>query len=412
MKKFLKVLIIFFVCFAVIMTTGTYIFLNNISKGQEYNVDSEDTDEVSGFSERINVLIVGVDAKDPKSAQKARTDTIMVATFDPETPKLDIISIPRDTRTIIRGYKSQDKINHAHVYGGIELSMKTVKDLLGVPIHYYVRIDYNALGKIVDDLGGVEVYVPMDMKYTDPYADPPLKINLKKGQQVLDGEKAMQFVRYRKGYENQDLGRISAQHEFLKAIADKLLAPQTILKLPKLAKTFSTYVETDMPISTMAGYALKATKLKKENIHMTTIPGESKYISGVSYFIADKDKLEEMIQEIFGDQTNLAKNTNADSSTSKESTVKKVSVEVLNGSNISGLATKVAKKLEEEGFYVKSVGNIKGMSYSQTHIYDRKSNVKEAKEIAKILGVKKIETDLKKEADVDITIIVGEDMNQ
>jgi len=412
MKKFLKVLIISFVCFAVIMTTGTYIFLNNISKGQEYSVDSEDTDDVSSFSERVNVLIVGVDAKDPKSAKKARTDTMMVATFDPETPKLDIISIPRDTRTIIRGYKSQDKINHAHVYGGIELSMKTVKDLLGVPIHYYVRIDYNALGKIVDDLGGVEIYVPMDMKYSDPYSDPPLKINLKKGQQVLDGDKAMQFVRYRKGYEDQDLGRINAQHEFLKAVADKLLAPQTILKLPKLAKTFSTYVETDMPLSTMAGYALKATKLKKDDIQMTTIPGESKYISGVSYFISDKDKLEEMIQEIFADQSNPAKNVNADSYTYKENTTKKVSVEVLNGSNISGLATKVAKQLEEKGFHVKNIGNIKGMSYSQTHIYDRKNNIKEAKEIAKILGVKQIETDLKKEADVDITIIVGEDMEQ
>lgn len=84
----------------------------------------------------------------------------------------------------------------------------------------------------------------------------------------------------------------------------------------------------------------------------------------------------------------------------------------MNGSNISGLATKVAKQLEEKGFHVKNIGNIKGMSYSQTHIYDRKNNIKEAKEIAKILGVKQIETDLKKEADVDITIIVGEDMEQ
>ena len=115
----------------------------------------------------------------------------------------------------------------------------------------------------------------------------------------------MQFVRYRKGYEDQDLGRINAQHEFLKAVATNCCTSDH-LKLPKLAKTFSTYVETDMPLSD-GWICIKATKLKKDDIQMTTIPGESKYISGVSYFISDKDKLEEMIQEIFINQSNPAK---------------------------------------------------------------------------------------------------------
>ncbi len=411
MKKFLKILIVSFIGFAIVMTTGTYIFLNSISKGQEYTSDPGDGDNVTNLSERVNVLIVGVDAKDPEDAKRARTDTMMVATFNPEIARLDLVSIPRDTRTIIRGRKTKDKINHAHAYGGIDLSIKTVKDLLGVPIHYYVKIDYNALKKIVDDIGGVELYVPRNMKYSDPYATPPLKIDLKKGQQVLDGDKAMQFVRYRKGYEDQDLGRINAQHEFLKAVSNKLLSPQTILKLPKLAKTFSTYVETDMPPSMIVGYALKAAKLKTENICMSTIPGEPKFISGIWYYIPDKDEIEIIIEDIFLSEGKGTKSIMADSH-SKESLSKELYVEVLNGSGIGGLATETANRLEKSGYKIVNISNVKGIKYAQTHIYDRKNNVKETKEIAKLLGVKQIETDLNKEADADITIIVGSDMKR
>ncbi|QEK12041.1 LytR family transcriptional regulator [Crassaminicella thermophila] len=409
MKKFLKVLIIAFICFVVVMTSGTYIFLNSISKGDSYSHEKPvSEDALPKKKERVNVLIVGVDAKDSKSSKYARTDTIMLATFNPDTKKIDLISIPRDTRTVIRGRTKKDKINHAHVYGGINLSMKAVKDLLGVPVHYYVKINYTGLAKIVDDVGGVEVDVPMDMHYYDPKADPPLKINLKKGRQVLDSNKAMQFLRFRKGYINQDLGRIDAQHTFLTALADKLLKPQIITKLPKLVKTFNTYVDTNMPITTMTSYALQAKDIKLEDINMITIPGESKLINGLWYYIPDMNKLQIIIDEIFNETYDRTKNVN----TKKDTDLKKTTIEVLNGSNISGLATKIANKLRKEGYNVINISNVKGIKYGQTHIYDRKNKLDDTKKIADLLGVKEIEIDINMEAKADITIIVGSDLER
>ncbi|SHI50498.1 transcriptional attenuator, LytR family [Geosporobacter subterraneus DSM 17957] len=407
MKKFFKVLMISFFCFVVVFSAGAYIFLNSLSGGNDPNNPVEAGGDLPDKDEPVNVLILGVDAKDVKNSQGARSDTIMLATFDPKSKKVNVISIPRDTKVVIRGHKGMDKINHAHAYGGPDLSIKAVKDLLGVPVHYYVRIDYKALGKIVDDLGGVEVDVPMNMKYTDPTADPPLRIDLKKGLQVLDGDKAMQFVRYRKGYADQDLGRIKAQQTFMRALADKLLEPQTIIKLPKIAKTFSSYVATDMPVSTITAYALKANGVSMENIQMMTIPGEPKLISGVWYYIPDMNKIQAamagMSQETIDNKQPVNKIEDLREFKSD------VTIEVLNGSGISGLATDVSNKLKAEGYNIVNVDTVKGIKYNQTHIYDRKNKMTEAKKIAKLLNVKEVEKDIYLEAEADVTIIVGSD---
>lgn len=400
-----------FICFVAVMSTGTYIFINSVSRGQSYNEEEPGkNDDLPKKEERVNVLIVGVDTKDAQNTNAARTDTMMLATFDPNTKNVDIISIPRDSRVVIRGHKGKDKINHAHAYGGMDLSMKAVKDLLGVPVHYYVKIDYEGLGKVVDDIGGVEIDVPMDMKYYDPYADPPLKINLRKGKQVLDSNKAMQFVRFRKGYKDQDLGRINAQHTFLMALANKLLQPQTIINLPKLVKTFNTYVDTDMPVSTMVNYALQGRKIKLENINMVTIPGEPKLINGVWYYIPNENEMKNMLNNIFSGIRMPSENVvHKETDGSLKNSIK---IEVLNGSGIGGLATKTAKMLEKEGYNVINIGNIKGISYGQTHIYDRKNKGDEVKKVAKILEISEVEVDTNMESDADITIVVGRDMKK
>ncbi|AOT72775.1 LCP family protein [Geosporobacter ferrireducens] len=407
MKKFFKVLLISFFCFVIVFSAGAYIFLNSLSAGNDLNTPRETGEDLPEKDEPVNVLILGVDAKDVKNSQGARSDTIMLATFDPKSKKVNVISIPRDTRVVIRGQKGMDKINHAHAYGGPDLAIKAVKDLLEVPIHYYVRVDYKALGKIVDDLGGVEVDVPMNMKYSDPTADPPLKIDLKKGVQVLNGDKAMQFVRFRKGYADQDLGRIKAQQTFMRALADKLLEPQTIIKLPKIAKTFSTYVATDMPVSTITAYALKANGVSMDNIEMLTIPGAPKMVSGVSYYIPDTNKIKTIMTDLF---QNTLENTQPVNKVEDLSEFKSdVTIEVLNGSGISGVATDVSNKLKAEGYNIVNVDTIKGIKYSQTHIYDRKNKMAEAKKIAKILDIKDVEKDIYLQAEADITIIVGSD---
>ncbi len=396
MKKFLKTFIFAFVCFVLIIAVGSFVFFSSISKGQDFQNNPNLSDK-----EPVNVLIVGIDAKNESNSKGARTDTIMVANFNPTSKAVTIISIPRDTRVQISGRTGLDKINHAHAYEGIEGAIRTVEDFLDIDIHYYYRIDYNGLSKLVDDIGGVEIDVPMNMKYYDPYADPPLKIDIKKGKQILDSSKALQFVRFRKGYSDQDLGRIDAQHTFLRALADKLLDPMTVLKLPKLLETVTTYVETDMPPSVITSYAMKAVSINIDNINMITIPGQPKQIGGIWYYIPSTEGTKTIIDGI-------NKNNNTKTSNSEDKN-KKVTIEVLNGSEVEGLATKVSKKLEDLGYEVVNIGNVNGIKYNETHIYDRKNNKKESKEIAKILGVRNYEEDIDLDANVDISIVVGGD---
>lgn len=224
---------------------------------------------------------------------------MMLCRYDDTTGKVSILSIPRDTMASIRGRKNKEKINHAHAYGGPDLSVKAVKDLLGIDLEYYVRVDYKIVEEVVDLIGGVEVDVPMDMKYSDPTADPPLNINIKKGKQTLKGKKSLEFLRYRKGYSNQDLGRIEAQQQFVSSAIKKALSPVNIIKTPKFVDTYFKNVDTNIPLELVAKFALKAKNVDTENLEMATLPGQPKYIRGVWYFIHNEGETQEMVNNMF-----------------------------------------------------------------------------------------------------------------
>ncbi|SCG83714.1 putative transcriptional regulator ywtF [Proteiniborus sp. DW1] len=301
MKNFLKTFIVAFLVFFII--SGGIITFIIKHEDDKSSFISSFTDLVKGDSgnKDITFLLLGVDANDTNKAKGQRTDTMMLCKYDDTTGKISILSIPRDTMATIRGRKKKEKINHAHAYGGPELSVKAVRDLLGISLDYYVRVDYQIVKDVVDLIGGVEVDVPMDMKYSDPWADPPLNIDLKKGKQVLDGDKSLQFLRYRKGYADQDLGRIEAQHQFMSSAIKKALNPVNILKLPKFIDTYVKNVDTNIPLDTIAKFALKVKNVDTENIEMATLPGEPKYISKVWYFIHNESKTQEMINSMFND---------------------------------------------------------------------------------------------------------------
>ena len=238
---------------------------------------------------------------------------MMLCKADKSTGEISILSIPRDTKARIRGRRNEEKINHAHAYGGPELSVKAVKDLLGIDLEYYVRVDYNIVKKYVDLIDGVEVYVPMDMKYSDPVADPPLYINLKKGQQVLYGDEALQFLRFRKGYANQDLGRIEAQQQFMKSAIEKTLRPENIVNVPQMIKAYYDYVDTNMPLDIIMKFAMKAKKFNTEGIQMATLPGDGEYFNGVSYFIPNKEESDILVKTMFTEHRTVENLNNDDS---------------------------------------------------------------------------------------------------
>ena len=236
---------------------------------------SGDEDEsIPDIGDRLNFLLMGTDAREGEKV--ARTDTMILVSVDKETNRISMLSIPRDTRVNIPG-RGMDKINAAYVYGGPKLASKTVSNLLGVPIDYYVVARFEGFKDIVDALGGVDFEVQQNMYY------PAESINLKKGQQLLDGDKALQFVRYR-NYPNGDIQRAEQQQRFLKALVEETLQPSNVIKLPKLAYSVNKNVDTNMGLSQMIKLGKAAKGLDGTDIVTQTLPGRFMDINGISYW--------------------------------------------------------------------------------------------------------------------------------
>lgn len=321
MRVFIKYFVVTFVIFTFLFTGSMLVYDTVFEPTEAKNNEEgdlvtdnpllpEDTDENSfdymfENSERINILLLGMEGP--------RTDTIMVASFDPEEKQLDLVSIPRDTYYPRDGYDRADKKKINAVYGdtGIEGVEAAVSDvLLGMPIDYYVKVKYDGVEKVVDSLGGVPVNVPMRMKYDDPYDDPPLHINLQKGNQVLLGEEAVQFLRFRKnndgtGYPDGDVGRTRAQQEFMKAAFKKTLS----YRLPIVANTVIKYVKTDIPLAQVAKLATSAVGMTAEDLETHSLPGGAFTSQHLSYFMSDVEKTAELLEGIFKRNENTEETT-------------------------------------------------------------------------------------------------------
>lgn len=256
--------------------------------------DEKDTEKLNVNGDGLQFLLLGVDSLDSRNADNARSDTIMIINVNPKDSSVNIISIPRDTYAAISGYKNQ-KINHSYKYGGTELTLDTVNNLLGTNIKHYITIDYRFVESVVDDLGGITVDVPIDMKYEDPTADPPLHIDINKGTQTLNGNDAVGFLRFRKGYANADLGRVQAQQQFMGALFSKVKDPKIILSTPKLLSSYVNYSENNMSTKELLKLAFSMKNMTREGITTNTLPGYPKYKGGVSYYIMDENEADVML---------------------------------------------------------------------------------------------------------------------
>jgi len=318
-KKFWISFFISLVAFSVLFSiAGPYLLKKtpviSIGEGDSKQIDDNGKLEEIEDKGEILFLLMGVDDLEGRGGIKAikkmeadengykntgmRTDTMILCKFNYETGEITMLSIPRDTRVNIRGRSSKEKINHAHSYGGPLLSVKTVRDFLGVDLEYYVTVDYEAVREIVNAIGGVYLDVPQRMKYKDPAAKPPLVIDLYPGPQTLDGDKALQFLRFR-SYPEGDVGRVKTQQYFLKEFIKQVLQPKNITKIPKMISTYFNYVDTNIPITAALKAVPKLNDIDFENLNVATVPGEGKYIGSESYYIPYEDQTSELVEEMF-----------------------------------------------------------------------------------------------------------------
>lgn len=244
-----------------------------------------------------SILIFGADES------SGLTDTMMVVSYDVTNQKATVMSIPRDTlaNTRFSGVDAK-KMNAVYKFNGkgekgVEALRKEVSELVGFVPDYYVMIDWAIVGKMVDAIGGVYFEVPWDMWYSDPYQD--LYIDLKEGYQLLDGDKAMQLVRWRKNmdpktykilseHNNGDVGRLKIQQDFLKAALKQALQLKNLTKISQVAQLFSENVTSDLSVENLFWFASRAIMggLSVEDVEFVTMPynyGEYPYKSGDSW---------------------------------------------------------------------------------------------------------------------------------
>ncbi|EGO64444.1 LCP family protein [Acetonema longum] len=264
------------------------------------------------ITQRVNILLMGVDEPERQAADAAqarRSDTMIVVSINPTDGTIHLLSIPRDTKVVIPGRKSYDKITHAFAYGGPPLAVQTVEKFLQIPINYYLVADWQGFIQVVDILGGVDLYVEQNMRYSDSYAD--LQIDLKRGFQHLDGQKAGQYVRYRHD-ELGDIGRVQRQQRFLKALAQELLQMDTIFKTPALSSAISQYVQTDMSLFTIAKLANSLTSFDESGLQFEMLPGSFATIDGLSYWVPDQVLTKQMVERLFVSYDRAADSGNID----------------------------------------------------------------------------------------------------
>lgn len=268
----------------------------SLMKDMNYIVDeSGPYYEMFSKSHRANILVLG--------DNDGLTDTIMLASYDLENQRLDVISIPRDTYYARTKYKSAaaQKINAVYGSEGAVGTAKAVSDiLLGIPINYYAVIEFSDVEKIVDEIGGVPMDIPNiknkgGMYYNDPKDKPPLKIAIPEGHQILDGEHAVQFLRFRKGYPQGDIGRVKAQQEFIKSAVKQAIGPN----FPEVVKTGLEEIDSDITLGMATKIATKAIGLDAENMTTYLVPGGPKNVNGASYWFVDEVEVGELIESIY-----------------------------------------------------------------------------------------------------------------
>lgn len=327
------------------------------------------------------------------------TDTMLLIRFSPQSHQVVVLSLPRDTRTYIDGV-GLTKLNSANVYGGPALTARTTSDLLGgVQIDRYIRINVQGVEKLIDAMGGVKVYVPQDMKYQDDSQH--LYINLKQGDQHLNGNQAMQFLRFR--YDAYgDIGRVQRQQMLMRAFIEQALKPATLTRLPQVLSVIQSNLDTNLSVEELIALVGFAAQTDRPNVQMLMLPGyfgsEAEY--GASYWLPNLPSIESLVSQYF------SRDGVIDVSATVPNTLK---LAVQDSTGETYTVQSLLNHLGNIGYSNIYVDQPWNESLAVTKIIAQQGDAQNAERIRQALGFGEVLVESTGSLDSDITIRLGQD---
>ena len=430
-KKVLLVILLIIIAIAVYFIYNSIRIEGQISlSGMLATAAGHDENTRKNLGE-FQVLIMGVSTD---QAGVDLTDTIMVASYNPNTQRAVLLSIPRDSYTGKNPKRAtaSEKINAIYnLTKDPQETLDAVNDLTRLDIKYYMIVRTEALIELVDAIGPIEYDVPTNMNYDDPTQD--LHIHIDKGVQQIDGEKAEQLLRFRKNndgttfpaeYGDNDIGRMRNQREFIMTVIDQTVTAGNITKLGQILDIASRNLTTNVDFNAVKDYLPYAVEFSTANMQTEVLPGTTPNLSqtnNVSIYVVDKEETEALIKRLFypeqETESSAENTTNSTNATSSSSTTNKttstnsnsdIKIEVINGSGDSSKLQDAVDTLKKEGYDVTKTGTTS--TISKTIITNRKDlETDELTEIKNTLGVGNVSTNKSSTSKVDVQIIIGKD---
>ncbi|MCO6449267.1 MAG: LCP family protein [Caldilineales bacterium] len=368
--------------------------------------------------ERINVLLLGVDAR-PGQKGNLRTDTIMVATIDPNSGDVGLVSLPRDLYVDVPGYGNK-KINTAHVIGGPDLAIDTVSQFLGIPIQSYVRINFDGFRRVLDEIGCIDIDVPKTIDDPlfpdDNYGYDPFYIEA--GHYCMDATTALKYARTR--HADSDFERMARQQQVLAAIKNKVLdtgqLPRLIGSLPALLSALTDSLQTDIPTGQQIALARLARNLNTDHIRglvidrsmTTSTNNEAGYV-----LIPQMDVVHPAVAAFFNPDVESLPTPAPRNVVSEQIMAENVRVVILNGTTQPELGQRVAEALAAQGYNIVGIGDADRSDYGQTQLIAYNSPTFTQSQLVEMfaIGDENIRPGASANGQADLQIIIGSDVH-
>ncbi len=381
----------------------------------------------------VNILLLGIDQR-PGEKGYYRTDTMILLHINPQTGDVGMISFPRDLWVEVPGYW-ETRINSAHVIGdakkypggGPALAKKTVENLIGQPVDYYVRINFEGFRKLLEEIGCIDIDVPKlidDPTFPDDnYGYDPLY--LEPGHYCMDADLALKYARTR--HVDSDFGRMERQQQVIMAIKDKVLStgelPRLIVRAPALLNILSDSIQTDMPLSKMIALANMARTLNLDNMRRLIIdvnmvePAITD--TGAWVLMPKMDRIQAAVNAFFAADSQGQQSASPTATTPTENAPNQgsgalqpeVRIILLNGANTPDIEKNLADILISYGFNIVGLGRADRNDYATTQIIDSGGHEEIVRRLADLLGVsdQNIRPGSADQLQADIVIILGAD---